>query len=159
MWKEFKTFIMRGNVLDLAVGIIIGAAFTKIVSSFVGDVLMPVLSLAMGKVDFSNMFIALNGEIYPTLDAAKKAGAATVNYGLFLNAIIDFLIVAFAIFMLIKAVNRLNSKKEEAKAPDTKDCPECLSQIPLRARKCKYCGSLQTSTMYSDKSANPSMNL
>ena len=158
MFKEFKTFIMRGNVLDLAVGIIIGAAFGKIVSSFVADLLMPVISLAMGKVDFSSLFIALNGQHYDTLDAAKKAGAATVNYGLFLNAIIDFLIVAFAIFMLIKAVNKVYTK-EEAKAPETKECPECLSQIPLKARKCSHCGSLQTSTMYSDRSPSSSMNI
>lgn len=144
--------------MDLAVGIIIGAAFTKIVTSFVGDVLMPVISLGLGKVDFSNLFVSLNGEAYPTLDAAKKAGAATLNYGLFVNAIIDFLIVAFAIFMLIKAVNRLQ-QKEEAKAPETKECPECLSMIPLKARKCSHCGSLQTSTMYSDKASNPSMNI
>lgn len=142
MLKEFKAFIMRGNVLDLAVGIIIGAAFSKIVSSFVSDVLMPVVSLALGKVDFSNLFVALNGEAYPTLEMAKKAGVATLNYGLFFNAIIDFLIVAFAIFMLIKAVNKVQ-KKEEAKAPDTKECAECLSTIPLKARKCSHCGSAQ----------------
>ena len=157
MWKEFKTFIMRGNVLDLAVGIIIGAAFTKIVTSFVGDVLMPVIGLALGKVDFSNLFVTLNGEVYPTLDAAKKAGAPTLNYGLFINAVIDFLIVAFAIFMLIKAINRLQ-KKEEAKAPEMKECPECLSQIPLRARKCSHCGSLQATAIYNEKSS-PGMNL
>lgn len=142
MWKEFKSFVMRGNVLDLAVGIIIGAAFGKIVSSFVSDILMPVISIAMGKVDFSNLFIALNGDVYPTLEAAKKAGAATLNYGLFINAVIDFLIVAFAIFMLIKGVNRFQ-KKEEAKAPETKECSECLSLIPLKARKCSHCGSGQ----------------
>lgn len=142
MIKEFKAFIMKGNVLDLAVGIIIGAAFSKIVSSFVSDVLMPVLSLALGKVDFSNLFLALNGEAYPTLEAAKKAGTATLNYGIFINAVIDFLIVAFAIFMLVKAVNKVQ-KKEEAKAPDTKACTECLSTIPLKARKCSQCGSAQ----------------
>ncbi|QDK39430.1 large conductance mechanosensitive channel protein MscL [Bdellovibrio sp. NC01] len=158
MFKEFKTFIMRGNVLDLAVGIIIGAAFTKIVSSFVSDVLMPVISLALGKVDFSNLFVALNGQTYDTLEAAKKAGAATLNYGLFINAIIDFLIVAFAIFMLIKAVNKV-ARKEEAKAPEMKECPECLSQIPLKARKCSHCGSLQASTLSSDRSPSSSMNV
>ncbi|MBO9666574.1 MAG: large-conductance mechanosensitive channel protein MscL [Bdellovibrio sp.] len=155
MFKEFKTFLMRGNVLDLAVGIIIGAAFGKIVSSFVGDVLMPIIGLAMGKVDFSNLFVALNGEAYPTLDAAKKAGAATLNYGLFINAIIDFVIVAFAIFMIVKAANRFQ-KKEEAKV-DTKQCPECLTNIPLAARKCSACGSLQTGGPFSGKA--PTMNV
>ncbi len=142
MWKEFRTFIMRGNVLDLAVGIIIGAAFGKIVSSFVSDVLTPAISLGTGRVDFSNLFLSLDGHSYPTLDAAKAAGAATLNYGLFLNAVLDFLIVAFAVFILVRAANKLK-KKEETKAPDTKDCPECLSSIPAKARKCAHCGSLQ----------------
>lgn len=142
MWKEFKTFIMRGNVLDMAVGIIIGAAFGKIVASFVGDVLTPVLSLGLGKVNFSNLFIALNGDVYPTLEAAKQAGVATLNYGLFLNAVIDFVIVAFAIFLIVKAANKM--KKPEGPAPvTTKECPECLSAIPLKARKCAHCGSAQ----------------
>lgn len=142
MFKEFKAFIMRGNVLDLAVGIIIGAAFGKIVSSFVADVLTPVISLGLGKVDFSNLFLALNGEAYTTLEEAKKAGVATVNYGLFVNAIIDFLIVAFAIFMIVRMANRF--KKEEAPPPpNSKECPECLSNIPLKARKCSQCGSAQ----------------
>lgn len=142
MFKEFKAFIMKGNVLDLAVGIIIGAAFGKIVSSFVGDILTPILSLGMGKVDFSNMFFALNGQQYETLEAAKKAGAATVNIGLFANAIIDFIIVGFAIFLVVKAANKL---KHEAPpiAPNTKECPECLSVIPLKARKCSQCASSQ----------------
>lgn len=140
MFKEFKTFIMRGNVLDLAVGIIIGAAFGKIVSSFVTDILTPILSLALGKIDFSNLFVVLNGEAYPTLEAAKKAGVSTLNYGLFINAVIDFLIVGFAIFLIVRMANKL--KKEEAPpAPNTKECPECLSSIPLKARKCAHCGS------------------
>lgn len=155
MWKEFKTFLMRGNVLDLAVGIIIGAAFTKIVGSFVSDMLMPVLSLGMGKIDFSNHYVALNGETYATLAAAKAAGAATLNYGIFLNAVIDFVIVAFAIFMIVKAANHFK-KKEEATA-STKPCPECLTTIPLAARKCSACGSLQTSSTLTGKS--PSMNV
>lgn len=142
MFKEFKTFIMRGNVLDMAVGIIIGAAFGKIVSSFVSDILTPVLSLAMGKVDFSNLFFALNGEQYATLDAAKAAGVATINYGLFLNMVIDFVIVAFAIFMLIKGVNKMQKPAPTAEVT-TKDCPECLSSIPLKAKKCSHCGSAQ----------------
>lgn len=140
MFKEFKTFIMRGNVLDMAVGIIIGAAFGKIITSFVGDILMPVIGLALGKVDFSNLFVPLNGGTYATLEEAKKAGVPTLNYGLFVNIVIDFLIVAFAIFMIVRLANRL--KKEEAPAPaTTKECPECLSIIPLKARKCAHCGS------------------
>ncbi|AFX99861.1 large conductance mechanosensitive channel protein MscL [Bdellovibrio bacteriovorus] len=140
MFKEFKTFIMRGNVLDMAVGIIIGAAFGKIVSSFVADVLTPVLSLGLGKVDFSNLFVALNGESYPTLDAAKAAGVATVNYGIFINMVLDFVIVAFAIFLIVKAANKM--KKAEEPAPvTTKECPECCSTIPMKARKCAHCGS------------------
>ncbi|WP_413559067.1 large conductance mechanosensitive channel protein MscL [Bdellovibrio sp. HCB209] len=155
MVKEFKAFLMRGNVLDLAVGIIIGAAFTKIVGSFVSDVLMPVLSLGMGKIDFSNQFIALNGQSYANLAAAKAAGAATLNFGLFLNAVIDFVIVAFAIFMIVKAANHFK-QKEEATA-STKPCPECLTTIPLAARKCSACGSLQAGSSINGKA--PSMNV
>lgn len=155
MTKEFKAFLMRGNVLDLAIGIIIGAAFTKIVGSFVSDMLMPVLSLGMGKIDFSNMFVALNGESYATLAAAKAAGAATINYGVFLNAIIDFVIVAFAVFMIVKAANRF--KKNEEATASTKPCPECLTTIPLAARKCSACGSLQTSGSINGKTS--SMNV
>ncbi|WP_347355906.1 large conductance mechanosensitive channel protein MscL [Bdellovibrio sp.] len=140
MVKEFKTFIMRGNVLDMAVGIIIGAAFGKIVSSFVADILTPVLSLGLGKVDFSNLFVALNGESYATLDAAKQAGVATLNYGIFLNFVLDFLIVAFAIFLIVKAANKMQKAPEAAPA-STKECPECCSQIPVKARKCPNCTS------------------
>ena len=134
MLKEFKEFAMRGNVLDMAVGIIIGVAFGKIVSSLVEDVLMPPIGLLLGKVDFSSLFINLSGQSYPSLEAAKAAGAATLNYGIFINAIINFLIVAFAIFLLIKQVNRFTAKKEEAPAapppppPPTKD-QELLSEI------------------------------
>lgn len=142
MWKEFKTFIMRGNVLDLAVGIIIGAAFSKIVSSFVSDILTPFLSLALGKVDFSNLFFTFNGQSYATLEEAKTAGVATVNYGLFMNMVLDFLIVAFAIFMIVRAANKLKGAPAPV-APNTKECPECISIIPLRARKCAQCGSSQ----------------
>src|SRR2546428_427901 len=110
MWKEFKEFAMRGNVLDMAVGIVIGAAFGKIVTSFVGDILMPPLGLLLGQVDFSNLFISLSGQTYPSLAAAKAAGAATVNYGVFLNTVLDFVIVAFAIFVLIRQVNRFTAK-------------------------------------------------
>jgi large conductance mechanosensitive channel len=142
MLKEFKEFAMRGNVLDMAVGIIIGAAFGKIVSSFVADVLMPPIGLLLGKVDFSNLFINLSGQSFPSVEAAKTAGAATLNYGMFLNTVIDFVIVAFAIFLLIKQVNRLMPKTEEAPAaPTTKECPRCLSQIPLKATRCAHCTS------------------
>ena len=136
MFKEFKEFAMRGNVLDMAVGIIIGAAFGKIVSSFVADVLMPPIGLLLGKVDFSNLFINLSGQSYPSLEAAKAAGAATLNYGMFLNTVIDFLIVAFAIFLLIKQVNRFTAKKEEAPAaPRPKSaraaCHKFRSRLPV----------------------------
>ena len=142
MFKEFKEFAMRGNVLDMAIGIIIGAAFGKIVSSFVADVLMPPIGLLLGKVDFSNLFINLSGQTFPSVEAAKAAGAATLNYGMFLNTVIDFLIVAFAIFLLIKQVNRLMPKKEEAPpAPSNKECPRCLSQIPIKATRCAHCTS------------------
>ena len=141
MLKEFKEFAMRGNVLDMAVGIIIGAAFGKIVSSFVADILMPPIGLLMGKVDFANLFFTLSGPAAATLADAKKAGAVTVNYGFFLNTIIDFVLVAFAIFLLIKQVNRF--KKAEAAPPPaepaTKDCPHCLMAIPIKAGRCGHC--------------------
>ncbi len=130
---------MKGNVLDMAVGIIIGAAFGKIVTSFVQDILMPPIGRLMGGVDFSNHFISLSGGGYATLAAAKAAGAATLNYGIFINTILDFLIVAFAIFLLIKQVNRL--RRTEAPAPTTKECPLCLSPIPIKAKRCAYCTS------------------
>ena len=138
MFNEFKQFIMRGNVVDLAVGVVIGAAFGKIVASFVEDILMPPIGLALGKVDFSNLFINLSGKDYPSVAAAKAAGAATLNYGIFLNNILNFLIIAFAIFLLIKQVNRMHEPVPAA-APATKDCPRCLSAIPLKATKCAHC--------------------
>jgi large conductance mechanosensitive channel len=138
--KEFKEFAMRGNVLDMAVGIVIGAAFGKIVSSFVDDVLMPPIGRLMGSVDFSNMFFSLNGQHYDSLAAAKAAGAATLNYGLFINTLINFLIVALAIFLLIKQVNRLKRAPASA-APTTKECPLCLSTIPLKATRCAHCAA------------------
>ena len=140
MLKEFKEFIMRGNVVDLAVGIIIGGAFGKIITSLVGDVLMPPLGKLMGNVDFSGLFINLSGTPYPSLAAAKAAGAATINYGLFINTVIDFIIVAAAIFILIKQVNRLK-KPVEVAAPVTKACPYCLSAVPLKATRCPACTS------------------
>ena len=141
MIKEFREFIMRGNVLDLAVGIIIGAAFGKIVTSFVNDILMPPIGVILGKVDFSNLFLDLSGKGYASLDAAKKAGAATINYGVFLNAVIDFLIVALAIFLLIRQVNRLAPKKPAPPATEV-NCPFCLNSIPIGAKRCAHCTSM-----------------
>ena len=142
MLKEFREFAMRGNVLDMAVGIIIGAAFGKIVTSFVGDILMPPLGLLLGKMDFSSLFVPLNGEHYQSLAAAKAVGAPTINFGVFLNTVIDFLIVAFAIFLLIRQVNRFTRKAEAAlAAPTTKECPHCISSIPIKATRCPNCTS------------------
>jgi len=142
MWREFKEFAMRGNVLDMAIGIIIGAAFGKIVSSFVNDILMPPIGLLLGGVDFSDLFINLSGKPYASLAEAKAAGAATINYGVFLNAVLDFVIVAFAVFLLVRQVNRLRRQPEPAPAaPTTKECPYCLSVISLRATRCPYCTS------------------
>jgi large conductance mechanosensitive channel len=140
MIKEFKEFAMRGNVLDMAVGIIIGAAFGQIVTSFVQDVLMPPIGRLLGHVDFSNLFVNLSGTHYPTIAAAKAVGAATLNYGLFLNTIINFLIVAFAVFLLVRQVNRLAPKPAPAPAA-TRDCPYCLTAIPLKATRCAHCTS------------------
>jgi len=140
MFKEFKEFAMKGNVLDMAVGIIIGAAFGKIITSFVSDVLMPPLGLLLGKMDFSSLFVNLSGQDYPTIAAAKAAGAATLNYGIFINTIIDFLIVAFAIFLLIRQVNKMK-RQPPAAAPNTKDCPYCASAIPIPASRCPHCTS------------------
>jgi large conductance mechanosensitive channel len=140
MLKAFKEFALRGNVLDMAVGIIIGAAFGKIITSFVGDILMPPLGLLLGKVDFSALFISLTGQ-YPSLAAAKAAGAPTINYGMFLNTVLDFLIVAFAIFLLIRQVNRFMPKPAPPVPAATKDCPYCLSAVPLKATRCLHCTS------------------
>jgi len=139
MYKEFKEFIMRGNVVDLAVGVVIGAAFGKIVTSFVEDIMMPPIGLALGGVDFSNLFINLSGKDYPSIAAAKAAGAATLNYGIFFNNVLNFVIIALAIFMLIKQINRM--QKPAVAAPTTKDCPYCLSTVPLKAIKCAHCTS------------------
>ena len=140
MIKEFKQFVMKGNVLDMAVGIIIGAAFGKVVTSFVSDVLMPPIGLLLGKVDFSNLFINLSGKTFESLAEAKKAGAATLNYGLFLNTAIDFLIVGFAVFLMVKQVNRLQRQKPPA-APVTRVCPFCFTDIPVKATRCPQCTS------------------
>lgn len=140
MLKEWKEFLMKGNVLDLAIGVIIGGAFGKIVTSFVNDILMPPLGLMLGKMNFSDLFISLNGQPYPSLAAAKAAGAPTLNYGLFINSLIDFVLIGTAIFLLIKQINRLKKPAEE-KAPDTKACPFCCSKIPVAATRCPNCTS------------------
>jgi large conductance mechanosensitive channel len=142
MFKEFKQFAMRGNVLDMAVGIIIGAAFGQIVTSFVQDILMPPLGRLIGHVDFSNLFVNLSETHYETIAAAKAAGAATLNYGLFLNTVINFLIVAFAVFLLVRQVNRFAPKPAPAApAPALRDCPYCLSAVPAQATRCAHCTS------------------
>lgn len=140
MIKEFKQFIMQGNVLDLAVGIIIGSAFGKIVSSLVDDIIMPPIGQLLGKVDFANLFLSMDGNSYASLAAAKAAGAATWNYGLFINTLINFLIVAFAIFLVIKQVNRFK-KPAPVEEPKTKDCPYCQTAIPVKATRCPNCTS------------------
>ena len=141
MLKEFKEFAMRGNVLDMAVGIIIGAAFGQIVNSFVQDVLMPPIGRLIGHVDFSNRFVSLSGVHYDTIAAAKAAGATTLNYGQFLNTVINFMIVAFAVFLLVRQVNRLAPKPAPAAPPPMRDCPYCLSAVPAKATKCAHCTS------------------
>ena len=146
MWKEFKEFAMRGNVMDMAVGIIIGAAFGGIVSSLVKDVIMPPIGLLLGKVDFSNLFLVMKAGTVPapyaSLKAAQDAGAVTLNFGLFVNTVINFLIVAFAIFMLIRGMNRLTRKQAApAPVPTTKDCPFCSTSIPIKATRCPNCTS------------------
>jgi large conductance mechanosensitive channel len=139
--KEFKAFAMRGSVVDLAVGVIIGAAFGKIVSSLVDDVMMPPIGRLLGHVDFSGLFLNLSDKSYETLAAAKAAGAPTLNYGIFLNAIINFLIVAFCVFLVVQQVNRWTKKPEAPAAPTTRDCPQCAMSIPIAAKRCGHCTS------------------
>ena len=139
MLKDFKAFALRGNVLDLAVAVILGAAFGKIVTSFVDDLLMPPLGLLMGGMDFSNLFLDLSRGGYATLEAAKAAGAPVIRYGVFINAVITFAIQAFAIFLLVRQVNRFLPKSVEA--PVVRECPRCLSAIPLKATRCAHCTS------------------
>jgi large conductance mechanosensitive channel len=146
MFKEFKEFAMRGNVVDLAVGVIIGGAFGAIISSLVNDVIMPPIGLLLGNVEFSNLFVLLKAGDpmgpYATLAAAQEAGAVTLNYGVFINTIISFLIVAFSIFMLIRGMNRMQREEEAPPAePTTKNCPYCLSEIPIKATRCPHCTS------------------
>jgi large conductance mechanosensitive channel len=145
MWKEFKAFVMRGNVMDLAVGVIIGAAFGSVVKSLVDDVIMPPLGFVTGGIDFSNKYILLKdgaaaGPPYASLAAAKDAGAVTLNYGLFINALITFLIVALAIFLMIRAINRLY-RQPAAPTPDTQPCPYCMLTVSLKATRCPHCTS------------------
>ena len=141
MLKEFKEFAMRGNVLDMAVGIIIGAAFGKIVTSFVEDVIMPPIGKLLGHVNFSDLFLVLGetNKSYPTVADAKAAGLVTLNYGLFLNTIINFLIIAFSVFLLVRQVNRWTQKPAPAAAPTTKECPQCAMTIPIAAKRCGHC--------------------
>ena len=142
MFKEFKEFAMKGNVLDLAVGVIIGAAFGAIVTSFVNDIMMPPIGLALGRVDFKDLFVSLNGTAYPSLAAAKAAAAPVLAYGQFLNTILNFIIVAFAVFLLVKNVNRWTRPvPAPAAAPTTKECPYCMTAIPLKAVRCPACTS------------------
>ena len=140
MLKEFREFAMKGNVLDMAIGVIIGGAFGKIVSSLVSDVLLPPIGLLMGKVDFSSLFLNLSPTPQPSLAAAKAAGTPTINYGVFLQTVFDFIIIAFVIFLLVKQINRFK-KEPPAGAPTTKDCPQCLSTIPIKATRCAHCTS------------------
>jgi large conductance mechanosensitive channel len=140
MFKEFKEFAMRGNVVDMAVGIIIGAAFGRIITSLVSDIIMPPIGKGLGQIDFSNLFINLSGKPYDTLAAAKAAGAATINYGVFINTVIDFLIVAFVIFLIVRQINRWN-RPAPAAAAATKECSYCASSIPIKATRCPNCTS------------------
>jgi large conductance mechanosensitive channel len=140
MWKEFREFAMRGSVVDLAIGIVIGAAFGKIVTSFVGDILMPPLGLLLGQIDFSNLFINLSDTPYASLAEAKAAGAPTINYGIFINTVIDFVIIAFAVFLVVRGINKLR-RAEKPTAPTTRNCPYCLTLIPLKATRCPACTS------------------
>jgi large conductance mechanosensitive channel len=142
MWKEFKEFIARGNVIDLAIGVIIGGAFSTIVSSLVNDIIMPPIGLLLGNVDFSNLFIDLSGQGYESRAAAEDAGAATINYGIFVNHVISFIIIAFVVFLLVQQINRLKRAREEEEAPaepTTKECPYCFTTIPIRATRCPNC--------------------
>jgi large conductance mechanosensitive channel len=140
MFKEFKEFVMKGNVLDLAIAVIIGLAFGAIVKSLVDDIIMPPIGLLLGNINFADLFINLSGTAYPSLKAAKDAGAATINYGLFLNTVINFIIIAFVLFLIVRQINRM--KKEPAPAaPTTKECKYCLSTIPVKATRCPNCTS------------------
>jgi large conductance mechanosensitive channel len=141
MLAEFKKFALKGNMIDLAVGVIIGGAFNNIVSSLVNDLIMPILSIFTGSLDFTNWFIAINGKHYDTIELAKAAGVATINYGTFLSGVINFLIIAFVLFIIVRQINKIRSKfiKEAEQKPTTKKCPRCLSEINILATKCPHC--------------------
>jgi large conductance mechanosensitive channel len=141
MWKEFREFAARGNVIDLAVGVIIGAAFGKIVTSLVDDIVMPPIGMALGRVDFTSLFIPLNGAHYASQAAAKAAGAPTINYGVFINTVIQFLIVAFVIFLMVRQINRMKTPAPAGPKDEARDCPYCVSRIPLKATRCPHCTS------------------
>ncbi len=141
MLKEFKDFIQRGNVIDLAVGVILGSAFGKIISSLVSDIIMPPIGLLLGKVDFSNLFATLSGDTYKTLQEAETAGAVTINYGIFLNTVIEFVIIAFSLFLIIRQINRIANGKPKPSKPTTKLCPFCFTDIPIKATRCPHCTS------------------
>ena len=142
MWKEFKAFILRGNVLDLAIGIIIGGAFGRIVTSLVNDIIMPPIGYLLGKINFADLYWNLSGGSYASLADAQKAGAAVMTYGVFINTVIDFLIVAVVIFLIIKGINKMFVKPPTPTAvPTTKDCPHCFTAIPIKATRCAHCGS------------------
>ncbi|HYF79224.1 MAG TPA: large conductance mechanosensitive channel protein MscL [Symbiobacteriaceae bacterium] len=140
MWEAFKKFALRGNVMDLAIGVIIGAAFGKITTSLVNDVIMPPLGMIVGRVDFSSLYINLSGKDYASLAAAKEAGAPVIAYGLFLNTVLDFLIVAWAVFLVLQAMERLRKKKDPG-APTTRECPYCMTAISVKAVRCPHCTS------------------
>ena len=141
MLREFKTFLMRGNVIDLAIAVILGASFGAVVVSFVSDVLMPPVDLVLGRVSFADLFVSLNRQSYPTLAAAKAAGAPTLNYGVFLNTVINFVIVAFVVFLLVRTINRMAATPAAPAAQTTKECAFCASQIPIKAKRCPQCTS------------------
>jgi large conductance mechanosensitive channel len=141
MMKEFREFAARGNVVDLAVGVIIGAAFGKIVTSLVNDMVMPPIGMIIGRIDFKNLFVALNGQSYASLADAQKAGAPTLNYGVFLNTVLEFFIIAFVIFLMVRQINRLKTPAPTPPTPEARDCPFCISRIPLKATRCPQCTS------------------
>ncbi len=140
---EFKDFLVKGNVVDMAIGFIFGAAFSSVVKSLVNNIIMPPLGLLLGKVDFSQLFVALDGKTYPSIDALNKAGAPAIKYGLFINDLISFIILGFVIFLFVKSYNKMKRKEETVKSPTTKKCGECAMDIPIAAKKCPYCGNTE----------------